>query len=80
MAEAYYAGGTADRTSSSKEVVDALIDRGMNAQFYETKSEIENNISKTVKDGDLICIMGARDDSLREMARNLYERLKLWIH
>lgn len=76
MPEIYYAGGTADRTISSRDIIDALKAKGLSSYFFETKQDIEHEIIEKAKAGDTICIMGARDDSLRAMAHKLYKILR----
>lgn len=75
MPEILYFGGTVDKDISSKDIIDPLIERGLNATYLEKKSDIEINILKKAQSGDIICIMGARDDSLRQMAQSIFEAL-----
>lgn len=75
MPEIVYFGGTVDRDISSQDIVKPLRDKGVNAHFFETKQEIENDIVKQAQSGDTICIMGARDDSLREMAQSIFQKI-----
>ena len=75
MPEAFYAGGSADKSISSADLVAALVDRGVNAQFFPNKKDVFPEIVKQVHSGDIVCIMGARDDGLREMARDLLKVL-----
>ena len=75
MPEIYYAGGTANKSISSKDIIDGVKAIGRTALFYDTKDEISDEIKRNVRSGDIVCVMGARDDSLREMARNLFKSL-----
>lgn len=75
MPEIYYAGGTADKTISSRDIITPLKNGGLDARFFETKSDIQNDILNIAQSGDTICIMGARDDSLRQMARDIFTGL-----
>ena len=75
MSEIYYAGGTADKSISSAEIIRKISENGVNAYFFEGKVQIQDEILKNARSGDVICIMGARDDSLREMARNIFKSL-----
>lgn len=75
MPEILYFGGTVDRDISSADIISPVAAQGKHAFYYETKQEIEEDILKNVREGDIVCIMGARDDSLREMARRLLQRL-----
>jgi len=75
MPEILYFGGTVEQDISSKDIIDAVSERGIQAHFYDTKEAIEKEILAQAREGDTICIMGARDDSLRQMARNIYNLL-----
>lgn len=75
MPEIFYAGGTADKSISSRDIIEPLSQQGLDARFIESKAEIQNNILNEAKAGDVICIMGARDDSLRLMARDIFQIL-----
>ena len=75
MPEILYFGGSVDRDISSLDIINALKDKGLNAFYHPTKDEIEQEILRNAQEGDVICIMGARDDSLREMAHNIFREL-----
>lgn len=76
MPEILYMGGTVEKDISSKEITDALVERGLNAQYFVTKQEIASDMTQNMRAGDIVCIMGARDDSLREMARAIFQKIR----
>lgn len=74
MPEAYYAGGTVDRSVSAKDLIDELSLKDINAHWFAKRGEILKFISNIARKGDRIIIMGARDDTLHDFA---YEVLAL---
>lgn len=76
MPDILYFGGTVEQDISSDDIVKPLRDKGLNAGYIADKRDIETDIIKHAKDGDTICIMGARDDSLRQMARSIFQTLQ----
>lgn len=70
MPEIYYAGGSANKSISAKDYIDEIAKSGKKSFFVPDKNKIKNLIKKQMKSGDRIIIMGARDDSLREMANS----------
>ena len=75
MPEILYYGGTVDRDISSADIINPLVERGLNARYIPAKADIKADILNQAQSGDIICIMGARDDSLRQMARDIFESL-----
>jgi UDP-N-acetylmuramate--alanine ligase len=75
MPEIYYAGGTVARTISSKDISDAVAARGRKADYYESRAEIPAVISKSAKPGDIVVVIGARDATLADFARQLLDAL-----
>ncbi len=76
MPEIYYAGGTADKSISSRDIIDAVNAGGRRAHFFESRAAIQDFIIKNAEQGDRIVIMGARDDTLSDFARGILESLK----
>jgi UDP-N-acetylmuramate--alanine ligase len=75
MPDILYFGGTVDKDISSADIIDVLKNKGMRATYIPNKDDIQTDILSNAKSGDIICIMGARDDSLRQMARDIFENL-----
>ena len=75
MPDILYFGGTVEQDISSADITNPLQDKGVNANYVPEKTYIQDKILKIVKPNDIVCIMGARDDSLRQMARDIFESL-----
>jgi len=75
LAPIYDAGGTADRTIRSEDLVQALRDAGVDATFSATRDEASRVLTQSARSGDRIVVMGARDDTLPTFARTLYADL-----
>ncbi len=71
-----YQGGTVERTRGSDWLAEQIAAKGGNAEHVPDRSEIGNRLVAEARPGDRILIMGARDDTLAEFARELVERLE----
>lgn len=71
MPEILYLGGTVDRNASAKDFLTGLASQGINTQWYEKRAEILSVLLREAKPGDRIVIMGARDDTLTDFAREV---------
>jgi UDP-N-acetylmuramate--alanine ligase len=70
-----YHGGTVEKTRGSDWLAAQLTDRGRHAEHIAERANIGDALIAEAKSGDRIVIMGARDDTLSEFARELVERL-----
>jgi UDP-N-acetylmuramate--alanine ligase len=72
LPEIYYAGGTADKTISSADLVDHLngIRKGAGT-FLKTKAAVAKALAAEARAGDVILSMGARDPDLGAFAANI---------
>ena len=75
MPDILYFGGTVEKNISSEDIIKPLQEKGLNANYIPDKYQIEKEMLEGVKPGDVVCIMGARDDSLRAMAQNILQSL-----
>lgn len=75
MVEPFYLGGTVDRSISSRSVVDAIKSHGKNARLMQGREESLAAILQTVRPNDRVVIMGARDDTLTDFAREVLSSL-----
>lgn len=75
MPDIYFAGGTADKTISSKDLIDEALSLGINAQYIPERKDVETYILKTAKAGDRVIIMGARDNTLPDFSRKLLQEI-----
>jgi len=76
MPEIYYAGGTADKSLSSRDLVDDLRQRGVAAEFVAERAELLAAITGAAKAGDVVLVMGARDETLTDLCGQIARELK----
>jgi UDP-N-acetylmuramate--alanine ligase len=71
-----YQGGTVERTRGSDWLAGEVSERGRtNAEHIADRTQIAEALLGEAKSGDRILIMGARDDTLIDFARELVEKL-----
>lgn len=70
-----YYGGTVDRSLGAERVVQLINEAGGSADYISSRKAVADRICTLVKPGDRVVIMGARDDTLTEFARSLFERI-----
>ena len=67
-----YFGGTTDKSVGSEAIVDVIGDR---AQHFASRDDCASRLVALARPGDRIVIMGARDDTLSQFARDILARL-----
>ena len=70
-----YQGGTVERTRGSDWLAGQVSDRGRPAMHIPERGKIAEAMLAEARPGDRVVIMGARDDTLIDFARELVERL-----
>lgn len=76
MPEIFFVGGTVTKDISSADLIDYAHKLGKtNAYFIENKANAADFLVKEAKSGDRIVIMGARDNSLTNLCKQILERL-----
>jgi UDP-N-acetylmuramate--alanine ligase len=75
MPEPVYFGGTVDRSVGSGDIVRAIAQRGRRAFAFPDRAACGDLMVKLARPADRIVVMGARDDSLSQFARDLLRRL-----
>ena len=75
MPEPVYFGGTVDRSVGSGVIVGEIERRGRKAFAFPDRSACGDTLVRLARRGDRIVVMGARDDSLSQFARDLLRRL-----
>jgi UDP-N-acetylmuramate--alanine ligase len=70
-----YQGGTTERVRGSDWLAAAVSERGGKAEHIPERAKIGDALVAEAKPGDRIVIMGARDDTLIDFARELLEKL-----
>jgi UDP-N-acetylmuramate--L-alanine ligase len=76
MPEIYYAGGTADKSISSRDLIAEINAAKPIGHFLPTKEEVIAAIAAEARPGDWVLSMGARDPSLDKFASQLLEALR----
>jgi len=76
MLEVFYAGGTATRDFSAADIVAEIKDRGASAEFAPSRKWLVDRIAAEARGGDLVLVMGARDPTLTDLAREILGRLE----
>jgi len=75
MPEPVYFGGTVDRSVGSKDIIREIQQRGRKAFAFPERAACGDLLVKLARPGDRIVVMGARDDSLSQFARDLLRRV-----
>jgi UDP-N-acetylmuramate--alanine ligase len=70
-----YQGGTVERVRGSDWLAEAVSGRERNAEHIPDRAAIGDALVAEAKPGDRILVMGARDDTLIDFARELLEKL-----
>ncbi len=71
----YFAGGTANRTMTSKLFVEQLKKKGAPAEYVDGYDELMARLMAKTKTGDAVLFMGARDPGLPVFARRFLAEL-----
>lgn len=75
MPQPAYYGGTTDRSVTSTDIAADLVARGRQAQAFETRAECVARLLSLARAGDRIVVMGARDDTLSQVAAEMLSAL-----
>lgn len=76
MPDIYYAGGTADKSISSADLIASLNRRKPIGTYLPSKQEVIAAMAAEARPGDWLVTMGARDPSLGEFAAKLFAALE----
>lgn len=71
MPEIFYAGGTAVRDISSRDLIEAISSRDIQATFFNEREDVARWFVEEAGPGDRVVIMGARDDTLTDFANGI---------
>jgi UDP-N-acetylmuramate-alanine ligase len=71
LLEVYYAGGTTTRDFSSADIVAEIAATGTQAEFAPSREWLAERVAREARPGDLVLVMGARDPSLTDLARDI---------
>jgi UDP-N-acetylmuramate--alanine ligase len=75
LPEPAYFGGTVDRSMGSSVITEAVTARGKHAFALPDRAACGDKLVELAQPGDLIVIMGARDDTLSEFAADVLRRV-----
>jgi UDP-N-acetylmuramate--alanine ligase len=75
MSEIFYAGGTTTKDISSNDLVNDLKAKGTNAFFVENRNDLVTSIRPHLTDNCVLLLMGARDPSLEQFAKQVWNEL-----
>ena len=75
MSEIFYAGGTAVKDISAKDLIDDLREKGCRAFFVENRNDLMKQVMPHLSAGSVLLLMGARDPSLEAFAKQVWETL-----
>jgi UDP-N-acetylmuramate--alanine ligase len=75
MSEIFYAGGTTTKDISSNDLINDLRTKGANAFFVENRDDLVSSIRTHLTDNCVLLLMGARDPSLEQFAKHVWNEL-----
>ncbi|WP_265570259.1 glutamate ligase domain-containing protein [Sphingomicrobium nitratireducens] len=70
-----YQGGTVDRSRGSDWLAEAVCEAGGTATHIADRQAIATRIVDQAREGDIVVVMGARDDSLMLLARSMLDEI-----
>jgi UDP-N-acetylmuramate--alanine ligase len=75
MSEIFYAGGTAVKDISANDLINDLKALGKKAFFVEDRNDFIDTVRPHLCENSVLLLMGARDPSLEQFAKESWERL-----
>lgn len=75
MSEIFYAGGTAEKNISANDLINDLKQLGKNAFFVEDRIDFLSAVRNHFTSDCVLLLMGARDPSLEQFAKQVWEKL-----
>nr|MDP8994508.1 Mur ligase family protein [Pseudomonadota bacterium] len=75
LSDPVYYGGTTDRSVGSGDIAEGVRAAGRKAEHIAGREASAERLAALARPGDRILVMGARDDSLAQFARDLLARL-----
>jgi UDP-N-acetylmuramate--alanine ligase len=75
MSEIFYAGGTATKDISANDLISDLKALGKQAFFCENRDDLLSSARSHFTDDCVLLLMGARDPSLEQFAKKVWENL-----
>ena len=75
MSEIFYAGGTATKNISAGDLINDIKEKGKQAFFVENRNDLLEAMRPNFTSNCVLLLMGARDPSLEQFARDVYAKL-----
>ena len=75
MSEIFYAGGTAVKDISANDLINDLKAKAVNAFFVENRNNLVENMRPHFTEDCVLLLMGARDPSLEQFAKQVWEKI-----
>ena len=75
MSEIFYAGGSAEKNISSQDLINELKAMNKNAYFVANRNDFVNVARVHFEEKTIVLLMGARDPSLEDFAKNVFDAL-----
>lgn len=75
MSEIFYAGGTAVKDISAKDLITDLKSMGCRAFFVEDRNQLASEMKSHLSKDTTVLLMGARDPSLESFANDFWEKI-----
>jgi UDP-N-acetylmuramate--alanine ligase len=72
MPEIFYSGGTVSRDISSQDIVTEVSKKGIESYYFNDRNLIPPFLINKIRSGDIIGVIGARDNSLHNFAVDLF--------
>jgi UDP-N-acetylmuramate--alanine ligase len=76
MCDPVYFGGTVDRSEGTERIIGLIEEHGGSAKHIAEREACGDRIVELAKPGERVVIMGARDDTLSNFAKSIFERLE----
>jgi UDP-N-acetylmuramate--alanine ligase len=75
MSEIFYAGGTTTKDISANDLINGISTKGTNAFFVENRNDLVKAVRSRLTDNCVLLLMGARDPSLEQFAKQVWSEL-----
>lgn len=75
MSEIFYAGGTAEKNISANDLIKDIQQKGKKAFFVEDRNDLLKSIRPHLTNNSVLLLMGARDPSLEQFSKQVWEDL-----
>ncbi|MCH5600706.1 hypothetical protein MKP09_23705 [Niabella ginsengisoli] len=75
MSEIFYAGGTTTKDISANDLIEDIKQTGKQAVFVADRNDFLEKAQSHLKEGNVLLLMGARDPSLEQFSKIIFENL-----